>query len=382
MEITTYTNYMNNSKPLKLLFCGGGTAGHVTPNLALCDVIASMQHDDCTVDTVTTNAADVLANAQMYYVGNTEMDERLVAPYVADGRIVHYYRIAAYKLKRTLALSNLLLPFRLCKSVKDARRLLREVRPDVVFSKGGYVGLPVVIAAHKLGIPTVLHESDATMGLANKLCMRYADVALSAFDTGNKRVKTVGMILRPRLGKGDKARGLATMGYDGTKPLLLVTGGSLGAQALNEAIASNEELCRRFDVFLLTGKGKAVHCDKVHQAEFADNMQDLFAAADVCLTRAGSTTLCELTMSDVPFVAVPLVKSSRGEQAHNARRFAEWGCGFVLDEADLATKLAAAVNAAYDNRGVISAKQKSAAKQLDGTLRVLNEIALALTRMR
>lgn len=373
---------MNNSKPLKLLFCGGGTAGHVTPNLALCDVIASMQHDDCTVDTVTTNAADVLANAQMYYVGNTEMDERLVAPYVADGRIAHYYRIAAYKLKRTLALSNLLLPFRLCKSVKDARRLLREVRPDVVFSKGGYVGLPVVVAAHKLGIPTVLHESDATMGLANKLCMRYADVALSAFDTGNKRVKTVGMILRPRLGKGDKARGLATMGYDGTKPLLLVTGGSLGAQALNEAIASNEELCRRFDVFLLTGKGKAVHCDKVHQAEFADNMQDLFAAADVCLTRAGSTTLCELTMSDVPFVAVPLVKSSRGEQAHNARRFAEWGCGFVLDEADLATKLATAVNAAYDNRGVISAKQKSAAKQLDGILRVLNEITLALTRRR
>ena len=389
----------NTRKHAKILFCGGGTAGHVTPNLALCDAIADLRRSDCNArrspaecyikangtelqTALLDTAVDMLADAEMYYIGNTDMDERLVSPYVADGRILRYYRIAAFKLKRTFAPSNLLLPFRLWQSVREARRILNDVCPDVVFSKGGYVGLPVVIAAHKLGIPTVLHESDATIGLANKLCLRFTDTALSAFDTGNKHLKTVGMILRRGLEKGCRARGLNYTGYNGTKPLLLVVGGSLGAQSLNEAIATNDELCRSFDIFLLTGKGKKVNCDKIHQAEFANNMQDLFAAADVCLTRAGSTTLCELTMSGVPFVAVPLVKSSRGEQTHNACRFAEWGCGFVLNETDLTDKLTAVVNAAYDNRTTIAVKQKSAAKQLDGTLRVLNEIALVLKRKR
>lgn len=338
---------------MKIIFCGGGTAGHVTPNLAL---------------------ADKLKNEQLFYIGTDGMEKGLVAPYVENGTISGYYQITANKLQRKLTLKNLLLPFQLVKSVKEAKKRLQEVRPDVVFSKGGYVGLPVVIAAKKLKIPTVIHESDMSLGLANRICKRYADVFLSAFDC-DKRAKTVGLIIRDDIMRGNRNKGLETMGFDGGKPILLVMGGSLGAASLNKAISQCKDLADKFDIFVSTGRGKKIDCQFVKQSEYVSNIADVLAAADVCVTRAGSTSLAELTLAEVPFVTVPLTKCSRGEQVKNAQWFVERGCGVMITDDDkLPQKLTSAVYSAYDNRQALRIQQRKQHDSLYGTDKVTAEI--------
>lgn len=336
---------------MKIVFSGGGTAGHVTPNLAL---------------------IDKLPNEQNYYIGSDGMEKTLTAPYLTDGKIQRYCEISAHKLRRKLTLKNLALPFQLIKSVKQTKKYLKEIKPDVVFSKGGYVGLPVIIAAKKLKIPTIIHESDMSLGLANKISARFADEFLSSFPC-DKRAKVVGLLIREEVIKGDRQTGLKTMGFDGKKPVLLVTGGSLGAAALNQAICKNKQLADTFDIFVITGKGKRIDCDFVKQREYVTNIGDLFSAADVCLTRSGSNSLAELTLSQVPFVTVPLTKCSRGEQVKNAQWFTERGCGLQLSEENLEEKLFSAVKTAYENRTAIISKQKQQ-KELYGTDKTVQEI--------
>ena len=336
---------------MKIVFSGGGTAGHVTPNLAL---------------------IDKLKQERIYYVGTNGMEKGLTAPYVEDGRIAEFCEIHADKLQRKLTLKNLALPFKLIKSVREAKKHLKRIKPDVIFSKGGYVGLPVIIAGKQLKIPTIIHESDMSLGLANKICAMFASDFLAAFPC-DKRAKVVGLIIREEIQHGVKKNGLATMGFDGSKPILLVTGGSLGAKALNDAVATCKSLAERFDVFVITGKNKRVECEFVKQAEYITNMNDVFAAADVCLTRAGSNTLAELTLAEVPFVTVPLTKQSRGEQVMNAEWFCKRGLGIQLSEENLPEKLLGAVNAAYDNRVAIQTKQRSN-KNLYGTDKTAQEI--------
>ena len=336
---------------MKIVFSGGGTAGHVTPNLAL---------------------IDKLSQEEIYYVGTNGMEKTLTEQYVQDGRIVQYCEISADKLQRKLTLKNLALPFKLIKSVREAKKVLKTIRPDVIFSKGGFVGLPVVIAGKRLKIPTIIHESDMSLGLANKICALFANDFLAAFPC-DKRAKVVGLIIREEIFHGNKQKGLATMGFDGSKPILLVTGGSLGAKALNDAIANCPKLSERFDIFVITGKKKNMGCEFVHQAEFVTNMNDILAATDVCLTRAGSNTLAELTLAEVPFITVPLTKQSRGEQVNNAEWFVSRGCGLKLSEDNLSEKLFNAVNAAYDNRVAIQTKQR-VLKSIYGTDKTVEEI--------
>ena len=324
---------------MKIVFSGGGTAGHVTPNLAL---------------------IDKLQNEQLYYIGSDGMEKNIIEPYLRDGKISEYREITAGKLQRKLTLKNLALPFTLIKSVKQAKRHLQELRPDVVFSKGGYVGLPVIIAAKKLGIPSIIHESDMSLGLANCISKLYATEFLASFPC-DKKAKVVGLIIREDVLRGDRQKGLETMRLDGKKPVLLVTGGSLGAAALNSAIKENPRLADNFDIFVITGKGKKIDCEFVKQTEYVTNIGDLFAAADVCLTRAGSTSLAELTLANVPFVTVPLTKCSRGEQVKNAQWFVSRGCGLQISEENIAKKLPTAIKAAYDNRQTIIRKQKQCA---------------------
>ncbi len=335
---------------MKIVFCGGGTAGHVTPNFAL---IEKLHGND------------------MYYIGTSGIEKQLTKPYVDSGKLHNYYTINAGKLKRSFALSNLLLPFTLIKSVKQCKGILHEIAPDVVFSKGGYVGLPIVIAAHKLKIPTIIHESDMSLGLANKISSLYATELLTTFNCG-KKGKTVGAIVRQSIVEGDRQKGLYTMKFDGKKPILLVMGGSLGAGALNQAITKAPQLANIFDIFVITGKGKQIDCDFVHQTEYVNNIADVFCATDVCLTRAGGNSLVELTLANVPFVAVPLTKGSRGEQVKNAKWFVDKGCGIFLEENNL-NKLAATLLSAYNNRQAIVANQKQCA-YLNGTNKVVKEI--------
>ena len=335
---------------MKIVFCGGGTAGHVTPNFAL---------------------MEKLHKHKLYYVGTNGIEKALTRPYVADGTLEEYREITAGKLKRSFALSNLTLPFTLAKSIKQSKKHLEEIAPDVVFSKGGFVGLPVVIAARKLKIPTIIHESDMSLGLANKISSWYATKLLTTFPC-TKKGQTVGGIVRQSIMQGNRQKGLDTMGFDGKKPILLVMGGSLGAGALNNAISNQPLLATKFDIFVITGKGKKIVCDFVHQAEYVNNIADILQATDVCLTRAGSNSLVEMTLANLPFVAVPLKKGSRGEQIKNAKWFAQKGCGVYLDESNL-TSLTPTLLSLYKNRQAIITKQKQCA-YLNGTDKVMQEI--------
>ena len=164
------------------------------------------------------------------------------------------------------------------------------------------------------------------------------------------------------------------MGFDGRKPVLTVIGGSLGATALNNAILQNKSLSDRFDIFVITGKGKQIHCDFVHQTPFTNNIFDILAATDICLSRAGSNTLAELTLANVPFVCVPLKSQSRGEQIKNAQWYAQQGCCLCLDEQNLPVRVVNALSRAIDNRANIICQQRKVAKQIYGTDRVVEII--------
>lgn len=316
---------------------------------------------------------DRLTNDEIYYVGTDGMEQNLLQPYVESAKVREYCLINANKLQRKFTIKNFALPFALIRSVHQAKQHLKRIRPDVVFSKGGYVGLPTVIAAKLLHIPAIIHESDMSVGLANKICTQFTDEFLTAFD-GVRGGKTVGVIVRDEILHGNRQNGLTITGFDGAKPILLVMGGSLGAQALNNAIQINgESLAKKFDIFVVTGKNKQIDCKYVHQAEFINNIYDVYAAAAVCVTRAGANSLAELTLSQLPFVTVPLTKCSRGEQIKNAEWFTQRGCGITVNEQNLNESIINAVTTAYNNRAAIIAKQRAQAA-IYGTDKVLAEI--------
>ena len=336
---------------MKIVFCGGGTAGHITPNLALIDKL----------------------DAQMYYFGTNGMEKNIVKPYVERGKIAQFVEISAHKFRRKFTLSNLLLPFQLIADISKAKKQLKDVAPTLVFSKGGYAALPVVIAASQLKIPIIVHESDQTVGLANKISAKLATEFLTAYPTKIPS-KVVGAIIKEDVFGGNRQKGLTEMGFDGRKPVLTVIGGSLGATALNNAILQNKSLSDRFDIFVITGKGKQIHCDFVHQTPFTNNIFDILAATDICLSRAGSNTLAELTLANVPFVCVPLKSQSRGEQIKNAQWYAQQGCCLCLDEQNLPVRVVNALSRAIDNRANIICQQRKVAKQIYGTDRVVEII--------
>lgn len=329
---------------MKIIFTGGGTAGHVTPCIAL---------------------MKQLTDHELHYVGTNGMEKHLVA---TCGVNVTYHTIEAAKLSRKITAKNLAIPFVFAKSVRQCRQIIQRVRPNVVFSKGGYVGLPVVVASKLAHVPCIIHESDVTMGLANKVGALFTRNVLAAVDC-HKKATVVGSILRAEIGQGNKQQGLAAMGFDGKKPVLLVLGGSLGAQQLNDLVADCTQLKKQFDIFVICGKGK--NCHGLPSAPYVDNIADLYAASDVAITRCGSTTLAELTKANVPFVGVPLVKNSRGEQIANGKYFAKQGCG-VMIENPTANLLTNAVLTVYNNKNAYATKQRRLT--IDGRKQVLDII--------
>lgn len=294
---------------MKIVFAGGGTAGHVTPNVAL---INNLDKTD-----------------KVWYFGGDGIEKSLVKSQTA----ANYVKISAPKFARKFTLKNLAIPFCLAKSITYCKKQLKSICPDVVFAKGGYLSLPVVAAAKSLKIPVVVHESDISVGLANKLCGGKNVLKLTAFPTTKwKNSVCVGAPLRKQIYSADAKNGLKTMGFDGKKPVLLFLGGSLGAVQLNNlAFDVAPALKNEFDIFVVTGKGKKIRADGVRSAEFVDNIFDLYKAASLCVTRGGANTLFELTAAGVPFVVIPLKKGSRGEQLQNAKYFCEVGCGKIFD---------------------------------------------------
>ena len=302
-----------------ILFTGGGTAGHIMPNVALIEKLKDRY--DCV------------------YVGTDGMEKKLIKENFDD---VTFFEIKAAKFARKLTLKNLLLPFKMLKSVKDCKKLMRQINPSLVFAKGGYVSYPVAKAAKKLKIPLFIHESDFSVGLANKLLLKKCDRFFTTFsDTAKKAGKKAvctGSPIRQSVYSAKKSHGLSTMGFNGNRKIITIVGGSLGAKKLNDIVAASiDKLAEKYDVFLISGKGKAPEIKNPHfkTAEFCNDIFDVFAASDVVVTRGGSNALCELVAMKKPMLVIPLTSATRGEQTQNADYFFKNGCCLTADENNL-----------------------------------------------
>ena len=312
----------------KIVLTGGGSAGHVTPNIAL---LPSLRE----------------AGYEITYMGSYDgIERRLVEDFGLP-----YVGIATGKFRRYLDLQNLTDPFRVIKGFGEARRFLKKYHPDVVFSKGGFVAVPVVRAAASLGIPCIIHESDMTPGLANKICIPVARKVCCNFPEtlkllpGDKAVLT-GSPIRAELAQGNKLAGLDMCGFNANPPVVMVIGGSLGAANVNKAVrAALPSLLGDFQVVHLCGKDKVdnllLNTPGYRQFEYVKaELKDLFAMADVVISRAGANAICELLALKKPNILIPLpASSSRGDQLLNARSFEAQGFSIVIGEDDLTTEL-------------------------------------------
>lgn len=352
----------------KIILTGGGSAGHVTPNLAL---LPQLQAE----------------GIEVHYIGTADGIERTI---VSERSDITYHVISSGKLRRYFSWKNFTDPFRVLRGMFQARRIMREVKPAAVFSKGGFVSVPVVIAAHGKHIPVVTHESDYTPGLANKINAKFADKICVTFEdtlshVGAKGVHT-GTPIRPELYEGDKARGLSFLGFDDKKPILLVMGGSLGAAAVNDAVrAALPKLLLSYDVVHLCGKGKVEESlaqPGYRQFEYVnEELPDVFAATDIVVSRAGANAVFEFLALSKPALLIPLPRSaSRGDQILNAGYFARKGFAMVLEQESLTPEtLLDAVNDLYDRRLSFIATM-SAEPLADGTDEVLAVIRSAMEK--
>ena len=324
----------------RIVLTGGGTAGHVTPNIAL---LPSLQK----------------AGYEITYVGSYDgIEKRLIEDFN-----IPYIGISTGKLRRYFDPKNFTDPFRVLKGFSEAKKFLKEYKPDVVFSKGGFVSVPVVRAAAALKIPCIIHESDMTPGLANKLCFPVATKICcnfpETFDSlPEKKAVLTGTPIRKELTEGSKLAGLEMCGFTANKPVIMVIGGSLGAANVNKAVRDAlPQLLENFQVVHLCGKDKLdnllLTTEGYKQFEYLKaELKDIFAMADIVISRAGANAICELLALRKPNILIPLpAASSRGDQLLNADSFEKQGFSIVLHEDDLTTKLLVdKVHELYENR--------------------------------
>lgn len=312
----------------KIVLTGGGTAGHVTPNIAL---LPSLRK----------------AGYEIAYVGSYDgIEKRLISDFE-----IPYTGISTGKFRRYLDPKNLSDPFRVIKGFAEARKFLKSYRPDVVFSKGGFVSVPVVRAAASLHIPCIIHESDMTPGLANKLCIPVAKKVCCNFPETLKllpeeKAVLTGSPIRSELTKGNRLDGLKLCGFTTGKPVIMVVGGSLGAANVNRAVREAlPRLLEDFQIVHLCGKDKIdnllLTTPGYKQFEYVKaELKDLFAMADLVISRAGANAICELLALKKPNILIPLpASSSRGDQLLNARSFESQGFSIVINEDDLTCDL-------------------------------------------
>ena len=351
----------------KIVMTGGGTGGHVTPNLAL---IPRLQADGW----------------EVHYIGGVGgVEEELVSR--VQG--VHYYSVSVGKLRRYFDIKNFSDPFRVIKGIAQAKRIIRKIKPDVVFSKGGFVSVPVVYGARMNKVPVVTHESDLTPGLANKLCLPFASAQCCTFPEAvpyakGKGVHT-GTPIRPEVLSGSREAGLKRFGFNANLPVLMVVGGSSGAQAINECVRSAlPKLTQSFQVLHLCGKGNlSVSLDGANnyrQCEYLDvEMADAYACADVLISRAGANALCEILALRKPALLIPYPKgASRGDQILNAASFESRKLARVLDQDKMTTEtLTESIISTYHDRGLLydAMKAEASANGIDNVLEQIYKYA-------
>lgn len=308
----------------RILFTGGGTAGHVIVNLALIPVY---QQNGWEID----------------YIGSYEGIERdLIEP--LEG--VTYHPVSTGKLRRYMSIENFKDPFKVLKGTLQAYRIIGKRKPAVIFSKGGFVSVPVVMAAKLRGVPAVIHESDYTPGLANKLSIPFSKKVLATFEETlgflpEQKREHVGAVIREELFTGSREKGLAYAGLTGKKPVLLIMGGSGGSHKINETVRTSlPNLLQSFEIIHICGQGKVesdYNQEGYTQFEYVnEDLKHVFAATDYVLSRAGSNAIFEFLAMRIPMLLIPLsLEASRGDQIVNARSFKERGYAQVLEEENL-----------------------------------------------
>jgi UDP-N-acetylglucosamine--N-acetylmuramyl-(pentapeptide) pyrophosphoryl-undecaprenol N-acetylglucosamine transferase len=324
----------------RIVLTGGGTAGHVMPNLALLPKLREQEWE-------------------ILYIGSVDGIERELI----EEQQIPYYPVATGKFRRYFSGQNLIDPFRVAKGLVQSYRLLKTLRPQVVFSKGGFVAVPVTIGAWLNQIPVILHESDLTPGLANRLALPFASAVCATFPETLRHLpkgKSVltGNPIRPELLTGSREQGLSLCGFNGDQPVLLVMGGSLGSVTINQLIrAILPDLLLTFQVVHICGPGNTDENLSGYKGykQFAfvgPELPHILAAADLCVSRSGANFLFELLALKKPHLLIPLTKkASRGDQILNAQSFKRQNFSMVLYEEEInETKLKKQILALYQNR--------------------------------
>ena len=345
----------------RIVLTGGGTAGHVSPNQALIPLLLEEGWD-------------------IHYIGTKAGIERTLIEPIQG---VTYHAVKTGKLRRYFDWKNFTDPFRVIAGMFESFSIIRRLKPSIVFSKGGFVSVPVVVGAALCGVPVVMHESDITPGLANKLCKPFSRAVCTTFPEcarllGSKGVQT-GTPLRRLIFSGTREKGLALAGFDGSKPVLMMIGGSLGAQTVNAVLREAlPELTEKYDVLHVCGKGNLApeleHTPGYKQFEYlSDELPDAFACADVMLSRAGSNSLSELMALRKPALLIPY-HSGRGDQVLNANSLKARGLAHVMIQSEMnAQSLARAIDELYDEKDLL-VQRLSALDDADGTQAVLAQI--------
>lgn len=352
----------------RIILTGGGTAGHVTPNIALIPRLRELGYD-------------------IQYIGSYKgIEKELIEPFN-----IPYHGISSGKLRRYFSTLNFTDPFRVIKGFGEAHSIIKELKPDVIFSKGGFVSVPVVLAGRRRKVPTIIHESDMTPGLANKLAIPSATKICCNFpETLNSLPKEKSLLtgspIRQELLSGNKIAAMDMCGFSADKPVILVIGGSLGSVAVNNAVRlALPELLECFQIVHLCGKGKVDNTLEsmkgYKQFEYIKNeLRDIFSLADIVISRAGANAICELLALRKPNLLIPLSShASRGDQILNARSFERQGFSMVLEEDELTKEaLLESVRSLYDNRGIYMDAMRDSRQQdsIDTIIELIEKVSL------
>lgn len=329
-----------------IVLTGGGTAGHIMPNIALLSEIK--KHFN-----------------KIYYLGASKsMEEDIIKNYPE----ITFIEIPTTKLVRKLTIKNLAIPFKLINAIYKTKKILKQINPNVIFCKGGFVSVPVAIAGKKCKIPVISHESDLSMGLANKIILKYAKNVCTTFEDtckNNKKCICTGTPIRNQIFNGNKNNIINKIKYDKTKPFLLFFGGSLGSKNINKLVENSvENLLKKYNIIHITGKNNKnnINLFGYNQFEFVNNIQDYFNIANIVITRGGANSLFELLALNKPMLIIPLSKAqSRGDQIENAEYFKRKKYAEVLREENMSPQLLEAkLDHIYKNINTITQNMKTA----------------------
>ena len=354
--ITPPVKYNNVMK--KIMFCGGGSAGHVIPNIALCDQLKG--------------------SFGLCYMGTGGIESE-----ICKSKGLPFYTFDGVKLVRGKIICNLSIPAKVHRSIKQCEDILKEVKPDLLFCKGGYASYPPAVAAAKMGIPVLTHESDISLGLANKMIAPKCRRVLTSFPSTAVKLKNgvyTGAPIRRELFGRDRIMAKRAFGVD-LRPTVLVFGGGSGSKAINQCLrACISDICKKYNVLHICGRGNAVYSNLngYRQIEYAEDMGEIYACADYAVSRCGANAAAELIALRIPTLFIPLENgASRGDQTDNADYFLKRGLCRVLHESMLTpSALGEEIDRLIADKQLKAALKENIFKR--GNERIIQEILCAL----